>query len=91
MFVDNFEDVFDGLGLFKHTLTTYNDEVLKSFINMSSPKLVSTKLYYGMPSMVPSTHFFFNPTFVLYNDGVNTMAYVVGKVFHLGISIWFWS
>jgi hypothetical protein len=57
MFVDNFEDVFDGLGLFKHTLTTYNDEVLKSFINMSSPKLVSTKLYYGMPSMVPCTHF----------------------------------
>ena len=35
MFVDNFEDIFEGLGRFKCPLTTYNDEVLNNFITMS--------------------------------------------------------
>jgi hypothetical protein len=35
MLVDNFEDMFEYLGLFKHPLTTCNDEVLTSLLNMS--------------------------------------------------------
>jgi hypothetical protein len=38
MFVDDFEDMFEGLGLFKCSLRTYNDEVLTSFKNTSLHK-----------------------------------------------------
>ena len=56
MFVDTFEDIFKGLGLFKNPLMTNNDEVLNNFINMSLHMFFSSKLYYMMQSMVPSTH-----------------------------------
>ena len=35
MFLDNFENMFEGLGLFKRPLTTYNNDILNSLINMS--------------------------------------------------------
>ena len=50
------EDMFRGLGLFKRPLTTYNDEVLISFINMSSHIFFSLKLYSLMQCTVPSNH-----------------------------------
>jgi hypothetical protein len=31
----HFEDMFEGLGLFKHPPTTYNNEVLNSLLNIS--------------------------------------------------------
>ena len=58
MFVNNFEEIFEGLGFFKHLLTSYNDEILNSFINMSLYMFFSLKLHYMMQSMVPSTHIF---------------------------------
>ena len=48
--------MFDGLGLFKHPLTTYNNEVLNVFLNMSLHVLFSWKVYYMMQIVVPSTH-----------------------------------
>ena len=32
MFVDNFEDMFEGFGLFKCPLATYNNEVLNKYV-----------------------------------------------------------
>ena len=57
MFVDNLEDMFEDLGLFKHSLTTCNDEVLNSFIKCLA-YVFSLKLYHVMKSMIPSTHLF---------------------------------
>ena len=41
MFVNNFEDMLEGLRLFKRPLTTYNNEVLNNLINMSLHMLFS--------------------------------------------------
>ena len=85
MFVDNFEDVFDGSGLLKRPLTTYNDEVLNSFINMSLPMLFSTKLYYGMPNMVPSTHF---SSFLILHLYYTMMVSTLWRMWWVGRFIW---
>ena len=49
--------MFESLGLFKCPLTSYNDEVLNNFINMSLHIFFSLKLYYMMQSMVLSIDF----------------------------------
>lgn len=38
MFLDNFEDIFEGLGFFKYPLTTYNDEILNNLMCASIVK-----------------------------------------------------
>jgi hypothetical protein len=55
MFVENIENMFEGLGLFKYPPTTYNDEVLNGFINMSLHMFFSLELFHMMHNMVPST------------------------------------
>jgi hypothetical protein len=54
MFVKKFEDMFEGSGLFKCPLTTYNNEVLNNLTNMSIHMLFSLKLYYILRDMVLS-------------------------------------
>ena len=56
MFVDNFEDMFESLGLFKCPLILYNTIVLNSFLNMSLHKFFLLKLYSMMQNIVSSTH-----------------------------------
>ena len=88
MFVDSFEDMFEGLGLFKRPLTTYNDEVLNSYINMSLLMLFSTKLYYRMPSMVPSTQF---SSFLILDLFYTMMMSTPWHVWWIGHSIWVYT
>ena len=85
--------MFEGLGLFKRPLTTYNNEVPNNLINMSFHMFFSWKLYYMMQSMFPSTHHFLKyfSIPILYNVDVNTMAYVVDRAFELGTYIMDWS
>lgn len=49
MFIHNFEDTFEGLRLFELPLTTYNDEVLSRFTDVSLHMFISFKLYYMFP------------------------------------------
>ena len=80
VFVENFEDIFEGLGQIKRPLRTYNNEVLDTFINISLHVFFSLSLYYVMPSTVPSVHLLEErkkSTSFLYQDDVSIMAYVV--------------
>lgn len=56
MFVNKFEDMFEGFELFKRPLATYNNEFLNKYV---LHMLFSLKLHYMMQNMVPSTHLFF--------------------------------
>lgn len=46
MFVDNLRTCLKAYGFLKRPLTSYNDEVLNKFINMSLHMYISIKLYY---------------------------------------------
>ena len=87
MFVDNFKDMFEDLGLFKCPLTTYNDEVLNSFISMSLHELISLSNVIWCKAWFQVLTFFLKylSTYAPYNDDVTTMACVMDMAFSLGI------
>ena len=78
MFVEKYEDMFEGLGLFKCPLTTYNNEFPNSFINLYV-LFIKIILYDAKHGSKYSPLKSKNCTSILYNDVVNTVAYVVDR------------